>query len=1481
MEPVGLAIGVAGLAGLFNSCLDVIDRASSYKHYGVETRAIIAQLDADKLLLEQWGQRVGIREGKLEETHHRYLDSLNIKFVVEKILSSIKELFTKKDIALLDSNYIPGADPKLSKEGNYSVRMNIQNPRFRETTMSNKLKWALKDKTKFIAQVQQFGTLVQKLHDLVPADPSKTMANENTYGVLERDSNYRSDWLSEFKLILTQNLKHIEDVLISKAETKLEIDKWLDGIYTNDLYDNFRQKGLDGTCDWIKNRPAFLDWISADFPSKTAKTLWINGPAGYGKTMICTKLIEYLSETFNSPLGYYFFSSDSQSQGDPFVIIRSWISQIVASDQNALEITHERWQAKDGYIASRTDIMVLFRKIVQSIPNCTFVVDGLDECIWQKKNWKTEDNSRVEFLEFLKHAVAQTTTRIMIVSRDEVDIRRGILGIPDNDPSHNFYEYKISPEDVKSDVMLFSQSVVDKKLPNKPKTLRDDLSGKISERSNGMFLWIKMLEDNLRSGKSTRQLESVIDHTPTGLEDLYNRNWNKISSLPEDDRTRAFSILRWVAFAVRPLSISEITEAILVKDDDSYNDLLVDELPDAIDEDYINTEIVGLCESLVEIQRAGSDESLGARTVQLTHFSVKQYIIYNMLPPGVTKIHGSLCSHEVFHSNELSKACLRYLGFRNTWQKPNSADSKLNNQAFRDYAASSWHQNITSTCSNYREVVDLVNKLFNPANENWHCWRRWFDTRDLMSKRSDKPESDILADPLYYASRLGIYDTVLNIIQKSNQDINHVDKLQRTALQSASNNGHLEVVKLLLENGADLSAADNDGETPLNAASDSGHLEVVKLLLEKGTDLSVSDINEWTPLNSASDSGHLEVVKLLLENGADLSVSDVNGWTPLNTASDNGHLEVVKLLLDNSANLSVANKNGWTPLNSASATGYLEVVKLLLENGADLSVANKNGWTPLNSASDSGHLEVVKLLLENSADLSVANKNGWTPLNSASASGHLEVVKLLLENGADLSVSDVNGWTPLNTASDNGHLEVVKLLLDNSANLSVANKNGWTPLNSASASGHLEVVKLLLEKGAAIYIADNNGWTSLNLASATGHLEVVNLLLEKGAELSAAYNDGRTPLNTASANGHLEVVKLLLEKGTAVSIADKNGWTPLNLASATGHLEVVKFLLEKDADLSAADNDGSTSLILASNNGNLEIVNLLLENGADLSVANKNGWTPLNSASATGYLEVVKLLLENGADLSVANKNGWTPLNSASDNGHLEVVKLLLEKGADLSVAKKNGWTPLHTASSKGNVDIVKCLLESCQINPMSKDNNGRTAFFCAAMRGHDDLARLYLSRYPLELYTTDCFNATPLFVAVRNGHDKVAELLLATDETCIHSTDCFGRTLIWSAQRSGNNQLIQLIHHCTTRAGLQVDDLDTSEKSEPVKCDPSLSWCDVCTLCIQDESDYYECGICDGGDFCICLECFEFGVKCQNDSHTWQLHKSEGNVVH
>ena len=69
-----------------------------------------------------------------------------------------------------------------------------------------------------------------------------------------------------------------------------------------------------------------------------------------------------------------------------------------------------------------------------------------------------------------------------------------------------------------------------------------------------------------------------------------------------------------------------------------------------------------------------------------------------------------------------------------------------------------------------------------------------------------------------------------------------------------------------------------------------GHLDIVKYLVERGANIRVDDDSS---LRYASYNGHLDVVKYLVESGADVHV---NGDEPLRIATDNGHTEVVNYL---------------------------------------------------------------------------------------------------------------------------------------------------------------------------------------------------------------------------------------------------------------------------------------------------------------------------------------------------------------------------------------------------------------------------------------------------------------------------------------------------------------------------------------------------------------------------------------------------------
>ena len=64
---------------------------------------------------------------------------------------------------------------------------------------------------------------------------------------------------------------------------------------------------------------------------------------------------------------------------------------------------------------------------------------------------------------------------------------------------------------------------------------------------------------------------------------------------------------------------------------------------------------------------------------------------------------------------------------------------------------------------------------------------------------------------------------------------------------SAANEGHPEIVELLLSRGAHINAKDGDGNTPLHLSAVHGRKEVIDILLAKGADTHAKNKAGQTP----------------------------------------------------------------------------------------------------------------------------------------------------------------------------------------------------------------------------------------------------------------------------------------------------------------------------------------------------------------------------------------------------------------------------------------------------------------------------------------------------------------------------------------------------------------------------------------------------------------------------------------------------------
>jgi ankyrin repeat protein len=311
--------------------------------------------------------------------------------------------------------------------------------------------------------------------------------------------------------------------------------------------------------------------------------------------------------------------------------------------------------------------------------------------------------------------------------------------------------------------------------------------------------------------------------------------------------------------------------------------------------------------------------------------------------------------------------------------------------------------------------------------------------------------------PLHLASRCG-HVNIARLLLERGADVNARDADGWTSLHQASRGGYVEVVQLLLDHGVDVNAqnlytstpphlssghghvdipkalpefdmeVDASSWSPLHLASQEGHLEVVRLLLTRGANLNVKTEDWHTPLFLASNNGRLEVVQILLENGADLDGSDLLKKTPLHGASENGHFEVILSLLDRGANVNAKDAHFWTPLHTASKTGNLKVARELLNRGADVEAQDDLGWTPLHLASQEGYREIVEVLLNCGAQVDARESDRETALHLAAYYGHLQTTKLLLDHGADYRARNREKKIPFELATEERHHKVAQLL---------------------------------------------------------------------------------------------------------------------------------------------------------------------------------------------------------------------------------------------------------------------------------------------------------------------------------------------------------------------------------------------------------------------------------------------------------------------
>ena len=1407
MDAGSITFGILGVVGVYNTCLQVLEQLSNARSYSHDAQNVVVSLQLRHLIFQQWGESLGIIDGTLRDPHDKRLDDPRKRQLVFYGLAALESLCVDsqklRDSYGLVSSPLP--DPGITATADARTHYERISAGLRSRSNWARIRWAIKDKKKSDELVQTIGALIQGLLELLPIEQHPTHGLQSLKASLQLLRNESANSSRQWSQRL-QNIEHEQRVItqtLADSEIRLVLS-WLEAFSPEKELDRCIRGRVPNTCEWLFREVEFVRWIqppASEVNSPAAQVLWLNGKPGCGKTYLSAAVVSHIRPRTSQPLAFFFCEHDDPKKNEPLGILRSWIRQLAQQRLDAFQKLKAARVGRENNPATESVLWNLFQDIVRNLPQCYLVVDGLDECLKSdSRDLYDSDDLRIDFIEHLLNILSSTSAKLLVASRNEFDIRESLKPI-----QPRLVEIHVRTEKVKDDIEAFARQIVGKRLRDTYADAQLSISQQLTEKSDGMFLWIRLEEPRLRASDDLEDIQARIRETMPGLEalkDTYIRNLNRIDDLGDQRERESIRMLfLWVLYAIRPLSVREYADTLGI----TQSPQRLDERRKCpkLSENFVRERILEPSAYLIECRMASTDETAIANaTLHVIHFSAKE-ILTNELRTLANELRTPLLtslqlSHVLSGHQILRDLCLAYINaneFRYSVVDFAKLDSIVTLYPLYDYCTFAWPIH-ARTCSMISGQDSSAVRYFlkSTSNKAFTLWQKGYHERKVP------PRSRI-------TGRLSQGNCAIH------------EFLCLFGLNSDMNK--------LLEEGYSLEAKGCFYGTPLHAAVHGGHSDTVNFLLEKGASVRGNPSAETDPLGSAVDSQNLSIMRVLLENSA------------------------------NPNHDSVLTKDGFSrnifALGRAAANRFYDGAGLLLRFGADPNLKHEHFGTALMQAAIGGDVEMLKLLIEHQARANEAGGPFRTALNAVCFLGHVESAKYLIDAGADLNTMpqhmsgfgimaqvQVRYGGPLHCACTMGHDRISDYLLEKGAHLNADADEVGTPLEAAIYGGHETVALKLLTQGARILdrapleaqqprihtvasLTNGEGPNSLR-----GPIETMSQMSR-----TSAYRIGSV-LHAAARSGSCLLVAALLDSGFDINLAREPHGTPLMAAVEGDHVQVVRMLIERKAELRYQCVAG-TALQRACIRGRLEIIQILLDQGLEADSIDEltEFGSPLQAAAVGNQVDAIALLRSHGArvnayydrqpDLRVGIDS---PFCTAALCGHIDSIAYLLtcdtpptaedmdraaieiitednvkNVGTTVRLLVDNGWESKSAAGGQVLLHLVmednftdaSFLLERGA--PIVTSPSGNDVLHIAAQNGNVELVRFLLRHHPQGVHKGGSWGQEPLAKAAENGHLEVVNLLHEHGADIDSFADLSLKSSAWAAARNGHFDVVLYLY--------------------------------------------------------------------------------------
>ncbi|KAL9035416.1 MAG: hypothetical protein Q9214_006591, partial [Letrouitia sp. 1 TL-2023] len=655
-------------------------------------------------------------------------------------------------------------------------------------------------------------------------------------------------------------------------------------------------------------------------------------------------------------LAYFFFDFNDSEKQKSSQMVKSIITQLHGQSYDAMIEAESLYSScLDGQKQpDLATLITVLQAAVRKSEHTYIILDALDEC-----------SDIVDLLAVIKKIVEERNPalHLLCTSRWLTIVKETV-----RDLTMSVSMIQIQSKIVDTDI----SSYISEKLQTDPKLARwrkrpdiqEEIRTALTEKANGMFRWAACQLIALHVCPNPPTLREALCSLPKTLDDTYSRI---LCNIPDEYSDYAISILRWLAYATRPMYLEELGELIAVN-------LLGDPWFDPETRFPDPRDLLDIFPGLLQIEENKSKDL----RIRLAHFSVKEYLVSERIK--TQKAHKfwlpKVESHEL-----IAATCLAYIlhieskgptMFRGLVMVINPFEKC----PLADYAYKDWTTHAEIAGSHLGILKDLSLEFLGRGHLPT-AWFRNFHGGPLLDTRGEESEC---IPPLFIAASTGV-PGIVQILLESGHEVNERCDLG-TALQTAATQGHDSVLRLLLENGADPNLLGRDSYSPLQAAARYGTVESVKALIDSGADMHNECGNLGSSLIAACVSSHR------------------GSWGE----------KSAKFLLDKGANIHISSREYGNALQAACAQprANITLIKILVSKGMEIDECGGKYGTALQAAcAHSRNDRVIRFLLSQADPcIEVKDSKYGTALQAICAESHDndQVVKLLLGHGARKTV---------------------------------------------------------------------------------------------------------------------------------------------------------------------------------------------------------------------------------------------------------------------------------------------------------------------------------------------------------------------------------------------------------------------------------------------------------------------------------------------